>query len=75
MPFIEAADYTEDSLVKLTGYTSTSKQFEKALEFAMADCSSEEVPVVFEIYFRGTSGLFELENAITAYPGEEEVLL
>ena len=57
------------------GYTSTSKNFEKALEFAFVDCSGEQVAVVFEIYFHGQSGLFEMDDSISAYSGEEEVLL
>ena len=30
---------------------------------------------MFEIFFKGRSGMFELDDTITAYPGEEEVLL
>ena len=71
----EAESYTKDTKIKLIGYTSTSKQFDKALEFATTGCSPEQLPVVFEIHFKGKSGLFELDDSITAYPGEQEVLL
>ena len=39
------------------------------------DCEATQVPVVFEIFFIGKSGLFELSDDITAYPEEHEVLL
>ena len=35
----------------------------------------EKTPVVFEIEFHGTSGLFELSSEFTAYPDEQEVLV
>ena len=75
MPLAEVDSYIKDAKINLIGYTSTSKQFEKALQFATADCSLEQVPVVFEIFFKGKSGLFELDDTITAFPGEQEVLL
>ena len=75
MQSVEVESYEEGSLIQLTGYTSTSKQFAKALEFALAECSSQQVPVVFEINFNDKSGLFELDDTMTAYPGEQEVLL
>ena len=75
MPINEADGYSIDSMIKLIGYTSTSKQLDKALEFATVECPPDLIPVVFEIFFKGTSGLFELDDGITAYPGEEEVLL
>ena len=31
--------------------------------------------VVFEIFFNAKTGLFELDDGISAYPGEQEVLL
>ena len=66
----EVSSYTKDIKIKLIGYTSTSKSFKKALDFATVECSPEQVPVVFEIFFKGKSGLIELDDAITAYPGE-----
>ena len=71
----EVETFRENSLIKLTGYTSTSKSFDKALEFALVDCEPEQMPVVFEIFFNAKHGLFELDDGITAYPGEQEVLL
>ena len=34
-----------------------------------------KVPVVFEIIFKGETGLLELTSETTAYPGEEEILV
>ena len=70
MPLSDADNYNENYKIKLIGYTSTSKLFKKALEFATEGCTPDQVPVVFEIYFKGKSGLFELDDDITAYPGE-----
>ena len=72
---VEVEQYAKSELIQLVGYTSTSKQLDKALEFALVKCLPDQVPVVFEIYFKGKSGLFELDDRITAYPGEQEVLL
>ena len=33
------------------------------------------MPVVFEIVFEGTSGLFQLSEGYSAFPEEDEVLL
>ena len=41
MSIAEAESYTKDIKIKLIGYTSTSKSFEKAFEFATTDCSQE----------------------------------
>ena len=71
----ELENYYKDNKIQLIGYTSTSKKFKKALEFATDKCPPEKVPVVFEIFFKGKSGLFELDDGITAFPGEQEVLL
>ena len=71
----EADSYEMGATTKLTGYTSTSKYFDKALQFAVTKCHENQIPVVFEISFDGNSGLFELDDEITAYPGEQEVLL
>ena len=71
----EADSYEMGTTTKLTGYTSTSKDFDKAFQFAVAKCHENQIPVVFKISFHGNSGLFELDDGITAYPGEQEVLL
>lgn len=44
----------------LIGYTSTSKQFEVALAFAIEDLKFNQKPVIFEIEFVGQNGLFEM---------------
>ena len=72
---MEADSYQEDTVINLVGYTSTSKRFGTALHFAKKDIKDDQIPVVFEIQFKGKSGLFELDDDITAYPGEQEVLL
>ena len=67
--------FTVGDTVNLTGYTSTSKQFECALEFALQECKAEKVPVVLQIQFMERHGYFELAGEFTAYPEEEEVLI
>ena len=71
----EIENYEVHQLINLVGYTSTSRVFSKALKFAFCGAQPDQVPVIFEILFRGLSGLFELEDEYTAYPGENEVLL
>ena len=63
--------------IHLMGYTSTSKSFDLALDFAQIGLNTidERIPVVFEITFKGSIGLFELTSEYTAYPGEDEVLM
>ena len=61
--------------MNLLGYTSTSKEFEIALEFALNDLKSYLIPVVFEILFKGNSGFFHLSEGFTAYEEEQEVLV
>lgn len=61
--------------MNLVGYTSTSKRFETALNFAISNMKDDLVPVVYEINFKGQIGLFEISNEFTAYPGEGEVLI
>ena len=68
-------NFQENSIINLLGYTSTSKNFGKALSFALEDDSPDKVPVVFIIYFRKKSGLIELTSQFSAYPNEEEVLV
>ena len=41
MPFNEIEDYAQGKKINLTGYTSTSKSFEKALDFATIECTQE----------------------------------
>ena len=67
---LEADQYEADQLINLTGYTSTSKLFSKACKFALFDVKPDQVSVVFEILFQSYSGLFEIGDEFTAYPGE-----
>ena len=59
----------------MLGYTSTSLNFFNALQFSFDSLNSEQVPVVFQIVFRGSEGLFQLTTGFTAYPDEQEVLV
>ena len=70
--------FKKDQIIPLIGYTSTSKHLALALKFAFSPLDSDSnnlQPVIFKIKFRGNSGLFELDDELTAYPGENEVLL
>ena len=71
----EADGYQVGSLVNLRGYTSTSKQFETALNFAQEGCDDLLIPVILEIKFLQTTGYFELTPEYSAYPSEQEVLV
>ena len=72
---LEIDSFTVGSRIHLPGYTSTSKKLEVAFKFANHCQKQGFAPVVFEIIFDGNSGLFELTEEYTAYPGEDEVLL
>ena len=63
------------SLVNLTGYTSTSKDFRTALGFAIEGDLDTDIPVVLEISFFETTGFVELKADYSAYPYEQEVLV
>ena len=41
----------------------------------MQELKEGQVPVVFEVTFKGIQGLFELTQDFTAYPGEEDEIL
>ena len=71
----DAEQYEEGSTANLLGYTSTSKDFKTALNFAFNDLKPDKMPIVFEIIFKGSSGLFQLTAGFTAYPNEQEVLV
>ena len=71
----EADGFVPGSRIHLIGYTSTSKHFRCALKFAQKGITDEKIPVVFQIHFKGSTGLFELTDEFTAYPGEDEVLV
>ena len=71
----ELNSYQPNSKINLIGYTSTSKSFNCALDFAFMELTEEKVPVVFEINFEGQTGLFEMSAGYSAFPQEEEVLV
>ena len=62
-------------MVNLMGYTRTSEQFKIALGFALRYQEVNKVSVVFDIDFKGETGLFQLTDEFTAYPGENEILV
>jgi len=45
------------------------------LKFALEGLRDDQVPVVFQIDFRGSEGLFEMTKGYTAFPEEDEVLI
>ena len=73
-PF-EIEQYQEGSTTNMLGYTSTSKDVQTALKFAFKFLEEEQTPVVFEINFKGSTGLLQLTHDFTAYPEEQEVLV
>ena len=72
---VEIEQFEEGSTTNLIGYTSTSKDISTALNFAFMFLKEDQTPVLFEISFKGSSGLFQLTQGFTAYPGENEVLV
>ena len=52
--------YKVDDFVHLMGYTSTSMDAQVALRFALQEPNPETIPVVFEIQFKGDTGLFKM---------------
>ena len=69
--------------IRLMGYTSTSRDVDVALRFALKDLERKEkeiYPVIMQIYFSAESaGMFEILNTDnkkrTAFDDEKEVLL
>ena len=71
----EAEEFILGSKIRLPGYSSTCKKFGVALDYAFKNLQNDRVAVIFEIIFKGRSGLFELTDDFTTFPGEEEVIL
>ena len=71
----EADQYEPGSTTDLLGYTSTSKDFYTAVTFSFKRLANNQIPVVFEICFKGSHGLFQLTQGFTAFPEEQEVLV
>ena len=71
----EVDQFQEGSTTNLLGYTSTSMDISTALEFALMYLKDDQTPVLFEITFKGSSGLFQLTQGFTAFPEENEVLV
>ena len=71
--------YRAGTTVWLTGYTSTTADFDVARRFAFkgAEQTLNEVlkPVIFRIKFYGRIGRFEMTGEYSAYPYEGETLL
>ena len=72
---LEVEAYQVGGLVNLTGYTSTSKLLQTAINFALQECEYPQVPVILEIHFKKNTGFFEMTSEYSAYPEEEEVLV
>lgn len=71
----EIDSFTIGDKVCLTGYQSTSKSKSIAMKFAFRQLASEQVPVIFEIEFKGENGLFEMSRGFSVFPGEDEILI
>lgn len=68
--------YKPGSKIHLMGYTSTSENFYIALGFAINGVDEDDMePVLYDIDFRKSTGLFQLTEEYTAYPAEREVLV
>ena len=72
---VELEQYNQGYRTNLLGYTSTSLDFKIALKFCFKRLDNQRVPVVFEISFKGSNGLFQLTDDFSAYPDELEVLV
>ena len=60
--------------INITGYTSSSREFEVAKSFAVNELKDGQVAVVYKINFKGQVGLFEMNEDYSAY-NEMEVLI
>ena len=67
--------YVPGQTTHLMGYTSTSEEMQVAMDFATQGRDDGRVPLVFEIEFRGSAGLFKLSEGYSAYPNEAEILI
>ena len=54
----EVDQFEKGNTTNLLGYTSTSMLYDIALKFAFEKCKDYQVPVVFEIVIKGSSGIF-----------------
>ena len=64
----EIENYKVGNKIHLPGYTSTSKNIGVAVNFALIYLKYYQVPVIFEINFKGNCGLFELTKGYSAFP-------
>ena len=68
--------YKVNETIYLTGYTSTSQSLEVATIFAFSGSQKEDkVPLIFEIDFCSTFGMFKMNKGCSAFSHEEEVLV
>lgn len=61
--------------VNLTGYISSSRDRNVAMNFALSDVIEGHKPVLFQIEFKGDKGLFEMSSGFSAFENEDEVLV
>ena len=77
----ELGKYEIGSKVNLNGYTSSTLDINTAYDFALGEIElndqsiTRSIPVVFEIKFTGSKGLFLLSEGYTAFPEEDEILI
>lgn len=71
--------YKIGNTIHLSGFTSSTLERETAVKFAIDDPTvdnPEKVPLLIKIDFKGTNQFFFLNTKeLSAYPGEQEVLL
>ena len=71
----EIIEHQKGKLISLIGYTSTSKSFDVARQFALSELPDQKLPVIYHIKFTGDEGLFYLSDTrFTAFE-EDEVLI
>ena len=71
----EFDSYKTCTTTHLMGYTSTSMDLSVATNFALNNSNDDKIPVIFEINFIGSHGLFKLIEGYTAFANESEVLV
>ena len=72
----ELKDYRPGQIISLSGFTSTSKSFNIALDFSIDEPPTADLAsVVYDINFHGSKGLFDLSNGYSSFNNEEEVLI
>lgn len=66
----EVDTYRVGQNMHLRGYTSSSSNINVALKYALYQAQAWEIPVLFEIEFNGSQGLFAVSDEYGAFEGE-----